>query len=96
MTKGTFQIFIEIGGAPAELIRLPLLAREKEFYKQAGKIFASIMLPMLLLLLVDFSIEKKKDPRKLSIIYKRPTNTEMNNKAHASKGRKQDRQEQRP
>lgn len=85
LTKGTFQVFIEVGGAPAELIRLPLLAREKDFYKQAGKIFASIMLPMLLLLLVDFSIEKKKDPRKLSIIYKKPTNTEMNNKAHASK-----------
>lgn len=85
LTNNTFQIFIEVGGAPKELIRLPLLAREKEFWKQSGKIFASVMLPMLLLLFVDFSIEKKKDPRKLSIIYKRPTKTQMNNKAHASK-----------
>ncbi|MCO4754133.1 MAG: AgmX/PglI C-terminal domain-containing protein [Bacteriovoracaceae bacterium] len=85
LTKGTFQIFIEITAAPKELIRLPLLVREKDFWKQAGKTFASVMLPMLLLLLVDFSIEKPKDPKKLSIIYKRPTNTQMNNKAHASK-----------
>lgn len=85
LTNSTFQIFIEIGGAPKDLIRLPLLAREKEFWKQSGKIFASVMLPMLLLLLVDFEIEKPKDPRKLSIIYKKPTNTKMNNKAHASK-----------
>lgn len=85
LTKSTFQIFIEIGGAPKELIRLPLLTREKEFWKQSGKIFASVMLPMLLLLFVDFTIEKPKDPKKLSIIYKRPTNTQMNNKAHASK-----------
>lgn len=84
-TKSTFQIFIEIGGAPKELIRLPLLTREREFWKQSGKIFASVMVPMLLLLLVDFQIEKPKDLKKLSIIYKRPTKTQMNNKEHASK-----------
>lgn len=85
LTKSTFQIFIEVGGAPKDLIRLPLLAREREFWKQSGKIFASVMLPMLLLLLVDFNIEKPKDPKKLSIIYRKPTNTQMNNKTHASK-----------
>lgn len=85
LTNGTFQVFIELSQAPRDLIRLPLMAREKDFWKQAGKTFASVMLPMLLLLLVDFSIDKEKEPKKLSIIYKRPTNTQMDNKTHASK-----------
>ena len=84
LTNGTFQIFIELSKAPKELIRLPLLAREKDFWSQAGKTFASVMLPMLLLLLVDFSIDKEKEPKKLSIIYKRPTKTQLDNKTHAS------------
>tara|TARA_B100001971_G_scaffold215193_1_gene260090 strand:- start:174873 stop:176681 length:1809 start_codon:yes stop_codon:yes gene_type:complete len=85
LTAGTFQIFIEMSKAPNNLIRLPLLTRDKEFFKQTTKIFASVMLPMLLLLLVDFEKDEKKDLKKLSVIYKRATNTKINGKTHASK-----------
>lgn len=85
LTSGTFQVFIEMSHAPNSLIRLPLLTRDKDFWQQTGKVFAGVMLPMLLLLLVDFEKEKKKDLKKLSVIYKRATNTKINGKTHSSK-----------
>lgn len=85
LTSGTFQIFIEMTHAPNSLIRLPLLTRDKDFWQQTTKVFAGVMLPMLLLLLVDFDKEKKKDLKKLSVIYKRATNTKINGKTHSSK-----------
>jgi len=85
LTSGTFQIFIEMTQAPNQLIRLPLLTRDKDFWQQTSKVFAGVMLPMLLLLLVDFQKEKKKDLKKLSVIYKRATKTKVHGKTHSSK-----------
>ncbi len=82
LTKGTYQVFIEISNVPRHLINIPQIVREKEFFKESSKIFASIMLPLLLLLLVDFEIPKPK--KKLSIIYKKPTNTKVDGKKLAS------------
>jgi pSer/pThr/pTyr-binding forkhead associated (FHA) protein len=83
LTKGTFQIFIEISNVPQKLINIPALVRETPFIKESSKIFAGIMIPMLLLLFVNFKIPK--EPKKLSIIYKKPTNTKVTGKNLASK-----------
>lgn len=83
MTKGTFQIFVEMANVPSNLIDIPTFARDKDFIKETTKIFTAIMLPMLLLLLVNFNIPKPD--KKISIIYKKPTNTKVDGKTLASK-----------
>lgn len=85
LTSGTFQIMIEMSEVPDHLIDIPRLAREQNFFKESAKIMAGIMLPMLLLLLVDFAPDKKKPLKQLSIIYKKPTNTNVDGKKLASK-----------
>ncbi len=83
LTRGTFQIFIEVSNVPRKLINIPTLIRETQFLKESSKIFAGIMVPMLLLLFVNF--QKPKEPKKLSIIYKKPTNSKVTGKNLASK-----------
>jgi hypothetical protein len=83
LTNGTFQVFIETSNVPQKLINIPSLIRETLFIKESSKIFAGIMIPMLLLLFVNFEIPKEK--KKLSIIYKKPTNTKVTGKNLASK-----------
>lgn len=86
MTCGTFQIFIEVAPVPAKLAHISSLRRDRAFYFDTAKKFAAVILPMLLLLLVDFTIEKKTPLKKLSIIYKKPTKTVINDsKSLASK-----------
>ena len=84
LTRGTYQVFIEVAAAPSHLHHISSLRRDKAFYQDTAKKFAAVILPMLLLLLVDFSIEKKKPLKQLSIIYKKPTNANVNNKKMAS------------
>lgn len=83
-TNKTYQVFIQVSKAPDSLIRIPLLSRDKDFVKETAKVFCSIMIPMFLLLFVDINQEKEKK-KELSIIYKKETKTEMNDKKHASK-----------
>lgn len=85
ITCGTYQIFIEVASVPNTLVHISSLRRDKVFYQDTAKKFAAVILPMLLLLLVDFSIEKKKPLKQLSIIYKKPTTANVNNKKMASK-----------
>jgi outer membrane biosynthesis protein TonB len=85
LTQGTFQIMVEMSEVPDHLINIPRFVREQNFFKEAGKIVAGIMLPMLLLLLVDFAPEKKKPLKTLSIIYKKPTKSNIDGKKLASK-----------
>lgn len=82
LSRGTYQIFIEVADAPSTLTYISPLLREKEFFKDTAKKFAGVLLPMLLLLLVDFSIEKEE--KKLSIIYKKPVKTNVDGKKMAS------------
>lgn len=84
LSRGTYQVFIEVAEAPDHLVHISSLRREKAFYQDAAKKFAAVILPMLLLLLVDFSIEKQKPLKQLSIIYKKPTNANVNGKKMAS------------
>lgn len=85
LTKGTFQIMVEMSEVPDHLINIPRFVREQSFFKETSKIVAGIMLPMLLLLFVDLSEEKKKPLKTLSIIYKKPTKSNIDGKKMASK-----------
>jgi hypothetical protein len=82
MNHKTYQIFVELVDAPIDLVHISNFQKEKKFYQDAAKTFASILLPMLLLLLVDFSVPKPE--KKLSIIYRKPMKSE-NSKKVASK-----------
>lgn len=79
MTCGTFQVFIEVAPVPAKLAHISSLRRDKAFYLDTAKKFAAVLLPMLLILLVDFTIEKEKPLKQLSIIYKKPTKANVDN-----------------
>jgi pSer/pThr/pTyr-binding forkhead associated (FHA) protein len=82
--KGTYQIIVEMNHVPNQLINPPQYIREKDFFKQSSQIFASIMLPMLLLLFVDLKKDEEQPVRELSIIYKEPVKSETENKEVAS------------
>jgi len=84
ITRGTYQIFVEMAAAPTKLIHISSLRRDKEFFKDTAKKFAAVILPMLLLLLVDFTIQKEKPLKQLSIIYKKPTTANVDNNKMAS------------
>lgn len=71
----TYQIMVEVSAAPNKLKSIPFWQREVDFYKQSAKVFAGIMLPMLLLLLVDFHIEKDEE-KEVAIIYKKAKPTD--------------------
>ena len=77
----SYQVFIEIVDAPIDLKSISDFQKEKQFYKDAIKSFASIVLPILLLLLIDFNVPKPE--KKLSIIYRKAM-TSDNNKNIAS------------
>ncbi len=85
LTSGTFQVMVEMSEVPDHLIDIPRFAREHNFFKESAKIVAGIMLPMLLLLLVDLAPDKKKPFKQLSIIYKKPTKSNIDGKKLASK-----------
>lgn len=82
--QGAFQIFVEVTIAPQNYVQLTGLNREKQFIQDTAKKFAMVLLPMLLLLLVNFTPDKKKPLKKLSIIYKKPTKANVDNKKMAS------------
>ena len=84
ISKGPYQIFIERGNVPSQLLHISSLRRDKAFFKDTAKKFAVVLLPMLLLLLVDFEIKKVKPAKQLSIIYKKPTNANVDGKTMAS------------
>jgi hypothetical protein len=85
ISRGTYQVFIELANAPSSLLQISSLIRDRAFFKDSAKKFASVAVPMLLLLLVDFTIEKKKPLKQLSIIYKKPTTAKVDGSKMASK-----------
>lgn len=84
VSRGTYQIFIEVANVPSNLLHVSSLRRDKSFYKDTAKKFAAVIVPMLLLLLVDFTPEKEKPVKKLSIIYKKATTAVVDGKKMAS------------
>jgi hypothetical protein len=69
LTQGSEQISLRFVDQSIGLSGLPLFYRDRAFYKQAGKVFASFFLPMLLLLFV--TIPKPEEEREeVAIVYK--------------------------
>ena len=62
---GPLQVFVEISEAPHNFIHVSSTIRDREFFKDTAKKFAAVIVPMLLLLLVDFRPEKKKPLKQL-------------------------------
>ncbi len=84
LSQGTYQIFIEVAPAPNNILPISVFKRDEIFLKDTAKKFAAVIVPMLLLLFVDFSAALKKPPKQLSIIYKKPTNANVDGKKMAS------------
>ncbi len=84
ISQGTYQVFIEVANVPSNLLHISSLRRDQAFFKDTAKKFAAVIVPMLLLLLVDFTPEKKKPVKQLSIIYKKPTTANVDGKKMAS------------
>ncbi|MFA5583790.1 MAG: FHA domain-containing protein [Bacteriovoracaceae bacterium] len=71
-TAGAEQISLRLVNKAITVGHIPFLSRDKEFYKQSGKVFASVFLPMLLLL---FFVKDKPEEIKddVAIIYTIPS-----------------------
>lgn len=65
----TVQIVIRVKDAPPSLKAAPFFGREREFQKEAGKIFGTIMGIMLMLLFIDTTVEVPK--KKIAVIYRK-------------------------
>lgn len=84
LESGNFQVFIKNVNIASKLVNIPLLYRNKEFFKQTAVIFVSLFIPFLTLLLVNPDLFKPKEEKKLAIIYKKPTKSKVDNNKHAS------------
>ncbi len=69
LTNGSEQISLRFVDQSVKWSGLPLFYRDRAFYKQAGKIFAGVLLPMLLLLLVGIP-EKQAPVEDIAVVYK--------------------------
>ncbi len=67
-TCGVHQISVQIHKESVKFKTLPLWLREKDFYKQASKVFAGVFVPFLLLLFV--TIPKEEQVEELAVVYK--------------------------
>ena len=71
LTQGAEQISFRFVDNAVKWRGIPLFHRDREFYKQAGKVFAGMFLPMLLLLFV--TIPKTEETQEsVAVIYKIP------------------------
>lgn len=68
MTQGTYQVMIRRTQAPAHLRQAPFFGRDRAFQKQTIGIFSGVMALMLLLLLVDVSVEPPE--KKMAVVYR--------------------------
>lgn len=68
ITKGTYQLMLRKGMGPANLRPAPFFGRDRNFQKQTLGIFSGVMALMLLLLLVDVSVEPPE--KKMAVVYR--------------------------
>jgi pSer/pThr/pTyr-binding forkhead associated (FHA) protein len=71
LTKGAEQISFRLVNESTRWGSLPFLYRDREFYKQASKVFASVFLPLLVLLFVSVPSNEQKD-QEIAVVYKIP------------------------
>lgn len=70
LTNGSEQVSLRFVEHTVGLSAIPAFYRDRAFYKQGGKIFATVFLPLLLLLFVGF--EKPVQEDSIAVIYKLP------------------------
>lgn len=71
LTSGAEQISLRFVESTVKWKGIPLFYRDREFYKQAGKVFAGVFLPMLLLLFVTIPTPEVEQ-ESVAVIYKLP------------------------
>jgi hypothetical protein len=71
LTSGAEQISLRFVESTVKWKGIPLFHRDSEFYKQAGKVFAGVFLPMLLLLFVTIP-RPDADEVSVAVVYKIP------------------------
>lgn len=71
LTHGTEQISFRFVEQATRWNGIPFLYRDREFFKNASKVFASFFIPFLLLLLVDIP-KPEKVKEEIAVIYKLP------------------------
>lgn len=70
LSYGTEQISLRLVDHSVAWRGIPAFYRDREFFKQGGKIFAGIFLPLLLLLFV--TIPEQEDIQEVAVVYKLP------------------------
>lgn len=72
LTHGSEQISLQLVENTVGISGIPAFYRDRAFFKQAGKVFAGMFLPLLVLLFVN--IEKPQEIKEeIAVIYKLPT-----------------------
>ncbi len=71
LTSGAEQISFRFVDTAVKWRGIPLFHRDREFYTQAGKVFAGVFLPMLLLLFVTIP-RPDADQETVAVVYKIP------------------------
>ncbi len=71
LTFGTEQVSFRIVDTTFKWKGIPLFFRDREFFKQSGKIFASLFLPFLILLMIDLP-KMVNEEVELAVVYKLP------------------------
>lgn len=67
--QGSVQVIVKLTDAPPALRAAPFFGRDREFQKEAGKVFGILMSLMLLILFIDTSVEPPK--KKIAVIYRK-------------------------
>lgn len=70
LSFGTEQVSLRLVDHSVSWRGIPAFYRDREFFKQGGKIFAGVFLPLLLLLFI--TIPKEEDIQEIAVVYKLP------------------------
>jgi outer membrane biosynthesis protein TonB len=72
LTAGTEQVSLRLVEKTFGLANIPLLFRDREFFRSFSKVFFILFLPMLLLTLVDIEMKEEEKKKEMIVIYKLP------------------------
>jgi hypothetical protein len=72
ITQGTCQVMIRRTQSPSNLRSSPFFGRDRSFQKQTLSVFGGIMALMLLLLLVDITVDPPPE-KKMAVVYRQAT-----------------------
>ena len=71
LTLGTEQISLRFVDKGHDFLKIPMFIRDREFFKQSGKVFATVFLPILLLLFVSIPVQQAPE-ESVAVVYKLP------------------------